>query len=119
MTIEPLLRSLKRRTYKILITDNKLVDSLIPVAATVPEWIFVLDLHCEPRRVCIGLTFDLGQRPPLPNDFLFSIILGDPRHWKLQFLRAPIFGKIITAGVTIWLEMSVNCPPDYYSIFYV
>ena len=81
------LRSLKRRAYEILISDNNLVDSLISVFATVSEWIFVLDLHREPRRVRIGLTFDLGTRPPLPNDRLFGIILGDPRQRKLQFSR--------------------------------
>ena len=63
------------------------MDSLISVFATVSEWIFVLDLHREPRRVRIGLTFDLGKRPPLPNDRLFGIILGDPRQRKLQFSR--------------------------------
>jgi hypothetical protein len=87
MKIEPLLRSIKRRAYEILISDNNLVDSVISVAAAVPEWIFVLDLHREPRRVCIGLTFDLGKRPPLPNDCLFGIILCDSCHWKFQFPR--------------------------------
>jgi len=79
------LRSLKRRAYEILISDNNLVDSLISVFATVSEWIFVLDLHREPRRVRIGLTFDLGKRPPLPNDRLFGIILCDSCHWEFQF----------------------------------
>jgi hypothetical protein len=36
--------------------------------------------------VPIGPTIDLRQGPPLLNDFLFGIILGDPRHWELQYL---------------------------------
>lgn len=87
MKIEALLRSLKRRAYEILISDNKLVDSMISVAAAVPELIFVLDLHRETRCLPISSTIDLGQRPPLPNDRLLGIILGDPRHYKFHFLR--------------------------------
>jgi hypothetical protein len=52
--------------------------------------------------VRISLTFDLGKRPPLLNNCLFGIILGDPYHWK-PTSSTPIIGKTITGHVMIWL----------------
>jgi hypothetical protein len=50
----------KRRAYEILISDNNLMHGPISVAAAVPEWVFVLNLHCERCRLPIGLTIDPG-----------------------------------------------------------
>jgi hypothetical protein len=66
------------------------VDRPKSVFATVPVLIFVLDHHREPGRVCVGLPFDIGQRPALSNDLLFGIIFSDPCHLTLQIFSAPM-----------------------------